>query len=922
MRFKVSVILFILFTFNAIWAQEIGDAGQPGEFLRYGVGGRALAMGGAYGAIAYDATAPIWNPSGLGYINHIEFTFLKNKLRFDNDLYYLGFVVPFKLGSRFKFATGLGWASLLTIGYEERDQYSNIIGKFNESQNVYLGSTAFQLDVSPIIINMGLNIKWISHSVELAKTDYKVGDKGFDWGLLFSLTPLKFKFFQDNAWINLYLITPLRFGIYVQNSHQPYLKSPDKEGDIYPITKKYCFGYVRERIAGSVLGFTFTFDYINLNKTKRDAYWNVGAEIKCSHPKNYFNINLRFGVRDISKFDALTTGVGFEFSPYKLLNILQEKWTLSFDPYYRFNESAFFNQTEAGFSSNISYDSIINLRRESKPEESVEIIEKNSIDNRNTMDSNSEKQLKKTAKPIIEIIDKKFTDRKNHNGKLNGDEYGEVEVKVTNAGQEDVENMTVCLSLQDSSRYSQFLEFDSYEKLVQFKADSIEIFTYQIYAKSDVPKIELFFDILVKDNNNSIISKDTLKIVTDTKIQPKLKIETTFNDKNGNGNNKINYEELINITIKIVNEGNGIAEDIKAILNVVDTSNIKIYMKKNFKVDSVIANSYNRNHFELGNIEPDSSSFINFMIFIKREYSRNGILPIEVQIIERRKEYTLDWQNLNLILEGGQGPRGHFFTKIKEKAKKFIFSSSDVFVVIGIEKYRYYDDLSYAVSDAKTFKSFLLNNTGFKLYKELYDQYATIDSIRIIINNLTNDINSEGRIIFFFAGHGETRPAGAGGSQLGYFLPYEADPNNISYTAISMDEVKTWAKTFSARHVLFIFDACFSGLLGGSYRRDQDYNLDYLYENSGRHVITAGTETQSALEYNNLRHGVLTHFLLQGIMGDADKSPNDRVITLSELKPYLEDNVTNCTEGQQRPQIINLYLGEGELFFERIEYPK
>lgn len=46
------------------------------EFLELGVGGRAMGMGGAYTAIADDATALYWNPAGLTSIEHRAATFM------------------------------------------------------------------------------------------------------------------------------------------------------------------------------------------------------------------------------------------------------------------------------------------------------------------------------------------------------------------------------------------------------------------------------------------------------------------------------------------------------------------------------------------------------------------------------------------------------------------------------------------------------------------------------------------------------------------------------------------------------------------------------------------------------------------------------------------------------------------------------
>lgn len=48
-----------------------GDAGTVSVFA-FGAGNRALAMGGAFSAVADDASAPLWNPAGLGLLQRAE----------------------------------------------------------------------------------------------------------------------------------------------------------------------------------------------------------------------------------------------------------------------------------------------------------------------------------------------------------------------------------------------------------------------------------------------------------------------------------------------------------------------------------------------------------------------------------------------------------------------------------------------------------------------------------------------------------------------------------------------------------------------------------------------------------------------------------------------------------------------------------
>ena len=260
--------------------------------------------------------------------------------------------------------------------------------------------------------------------------------------------------------------------------------------------------------------------------------------------------------------------------------------------------------------------------------------------------------------------------------------------------------------------------------------------------------------------------------------------------------------------------------------------------------------------------------------------------------------------------------------KISEPFKRWLTSTNNIAVVIGINNYQNNSvslkDLDYAVSDAQAVRDFLQQYTNYKICDgcELYDENATKTNILKTVDYLINQRQGIDRIIFYFAGHGLTRESSMG-ENLGFFLPVDYRPDSPHATAITMNEVHSWAKDLRARHVLFIFDACFSGIIGGTPRSNRDYNLDFLAANPGRHVITAGTKDDYAQEYDSLQHGVLTHYLLRGLRSDADIYPRDGIVTLKELELYLMERVTNYTEGKQHPKLVQfLNEGDGELFIE------
>jgi opacity protein-like surface antigen len=66
-KFRLSAVLrksllFFLFTFSLFAQTKVGSTAAP--FLNIGVGPRAISMGGAFVAIADDATSLYWNPAG------------------------------------------------------------------------------------------------------------------------------------------------------------------------------------------------------------------------------------------------------------------------------------------------------------------------------------------------------------------------------------------------------------------------------------------------------------------------------------------------------------------------------------------------------------------------------------------------------------------------------------------------------------------------------------------------------------------------------------------------------------------------------------------------------------------------------------------------------------------------------------------
>ena len=76
------------------------DAGTAGaQFLKVGVGARAVAMGEAFGAVCEDANTVYWNPSGLNILHRKEASFSHTVWFEDINYENASFVIPAKSGS-------------------------------------------------------------------------------------------------------------------------------------------------------------------------------------------------------------------------------------------------------------------------------------------------------------------------------------------------------------------------------------------------------------------------------------------------------------------------------------------------------------------------------------------------------------------------------------------------------------------------------------------------------------------------------------------------------------------------------------------------------------------------------------------------------------------------------------------------------
>jgi uncharacterized caspase-like protein/peptidoglycan/xylan/chitin deacetylase (PgdA/CDA1 family) len=240
-------------------------------------------------------------------------------------------------------------------------------------------------------------------------------------------------------------------------------------------------------------------------------------------------------------------------------------------------------------------------------------------------------------------------------------------------------------------------------------------------------------------------------------------------------------------------------------------------------------------------------------------------------------------------------------------------------IVIGIDDYQHWPKLEYASRDAQAIADTLTGQFGFPSSQVivLKDQQATRNNILAAFHDRLADNHTQknDRVFVFFAGHGATRKL-ASGRDLGYIIPVDSQPDEFATDAIAMTDVQNIAESLQAKHVLFVMDACYSGL---GLTRGGPSSSSFLRENArriGRQMLTAGGADQQVADGGPNGHSVFTWVLLQALSGKADLN-GDGLITGTELAAYVAPAVSAVS--QQTPAFGSLPGSEGGEFVFQVQ---
>jgi hypothetical protein len=292
--------IIVFFVLMLLLQQSFGSGFKKyaAEFLNSGVGSRALAMGGAFAAVANDVTAGYWNPSGLVNARGFQIQFMHAN-QFTSSVQYDYFAAS----NQFNSGTSLGF-SLIRLGVDDiKNSRNALLGELISDGLDYSKITNFNVADYAFIfsyakrynerLSYGANVKLIYRDFD---TESALGI-GFDIGAQYYLA--------QNLLLGLTFRDITTTMMAWSTSEKEFIPPSLRPGLSYRYDIESIDLYIQPAVDMNILFERREYAaQFNVGPVSFDTFW--GAEIGFKDL-----MFLRLGYDDLSRFNG---GVGFSIT--------------------------------------------------------------------------------------------------------------------------------------------------------------------------------------------------------------------------------------------------------------------------------------------------------------------------------------------------------------------------------------------------------------------------------------------------------------------------------------------------------------------------------------------------------------------------------------------------------------------------------
>ena len=229
-------------------------------------------------------------------------------------------------------------------------------------------------------------------------------------------------------------------------------------------------------------------------------------------------------------------------------------------------------------------------------------------------------------------------------------------------------------------------------------------------------------------------------------------------------------------------------------------------------------------------------------------------------------------------------------------------------LLIGISKYQKLPQdlwLQYAHADAATFAQHLESGRGGGVPQEnlmlLTNEQATTAAVRNAFQTfLRNRAGKKDTVFIMVAGHGTVDTKGS------YILTYDSDPQDLSATAIPMQEIQDLVQQELSKvgRVVLLADVCRAAAIGATKPSNVNAAVERLGEATGE-ILGLMASRPKEVSYEGPQygggHGAFTYSVVKGLQGAADDN-HDQSVNVTKIIDYVRTQVAAQTNNKQHPR--------------------
>ena len=214
--------------------------------------------------------------------------------------------------------------------------------------------------------------------------------------------------------------------------------------------------------------------------------------------------------------------------------------------------------------------------------------------------------------------------------------------------------------------------------------------------------------------------------------------------------------------------------------------------------------------------------------------------------------------------------------------------------LVGVNRYTdpNFGTLKFCVNDVLALEQ-ILTQLGYEvlcLHDELDRDnrlFPTRDNVEARLIELCKAVQPDDLVWVHFACHG-TRVEKESNKKEPVLITRDTQRTLLKQRALSVAEVERHMRDSGGRKLVLTLDACHSGVDIGRNLTDPEFIKNVYELAEGFALIAASTAEQTALEWQQMQHGVFTYYLLEGLSGKADRNGKN-MVTVDDLKNHVLD---------------------------------